>query len=125
MSDQPKISCPKCGSDQFHAGRKGFSGKKAVAGAVLTGGIGLLAGTIGSNKILLSCLNCGNKWRPGAALQAKPSAPQMGPKSKKAAFITLAILFGLVGILFLTSQLWAAGIVFLLIALLFGGTAKK
>ena len=39
-----EIRCPKCGSNQLHADKKGFSGKKAVAGAALTGGIGLLAG---------------------------------------------------------------------------------
>lgn len=61
----PEIKCPKCGSTQFVAGKKGFSGKKAVAGAVLTGGIGLLAGTIGSNKIKITCLNCGNVYMPG------------------------------------------------------------
>jgi rubredoxin len=67
MSDQhpPKVTCPKCGSDQIVAGKKGFSGTKAVAGAVLTGGIGLLAGTIGSNKIKITCLNCGHVFKPG------------------------------------------------------------
>lgn len=59
-----KIKCPKCGSDQITADKKGFSGKKAVAGALLTGGIGILAGTIGSNKIEVHCFNCGNSWLP-------------------------------------------------------------
>ena len=59
------IKCPKCGSTQITTDKKGFSGKKAVAGAVLTGGIGLLAGTIGSNKIVITCLSCGKQFRPG------------------------------------------------------------
>lgn len=59
------ITCPRCGSSQITANKKGFSGKKAVAGAVLTGGIGLLAGTLGSNKVVLTCLACGRKFRPG------------------------------------------------------------
>ena len=59
------IKCPKCGSAQISSQRKGFSGGKAVAGAVLTGGIGLLAGTIGSNKVTISCLKCGNQFKPG------------------------------------------------------------
>jgi predicted RNA-binding Zn-ribbon protein involved in translation (DUF1610 family) len=60
-----KIVCPKCGSDQITANKKGFSGKKAVIGGILTGGIGLLAGTIGSNKVKITCLNCGNEFNPG------------------------------------------------------------
>jgi hypothetical protein len=60
-----KVTCPKCGSDQITSSKKGFSGKKAVAGAVLTGGIGLLAGTIGSNKIMCTCLACGNTFQAG------------------------------------------------------------
>jgi|GEM_PF-883563 hypothetical protein len=60
-----EIKCPRCKSTQITAHKKGFSGLKAVGGAVLTGGIGILAGTIGSNKILLTCLSCGNKFKIG------------------------------------------------------------
>lgn len=60
-----EIKCPKCSSTQLTANKKGFSGKQAVGGAILTGGIGLLAGTIGSNKINITCLACGNQWKPG------------------------------------------------------------
>jgi DNA-directed RNA polymerase subunit RPC12/RpoP len=59
------IQCPKCGSHDLIAGKKGFSGKKAFAGAVLTGGIGILAGTIGSKNVELTCLKCGTKFKPG------------------------------------------------------------
>lgn len=59
------IFCPKCGSDSITAQKKGFSGRKAVAGALVTGGIGLLAGTLGSNKVKLTCLSCGNQFNPG------------------------------------------------------------
>lgn len=34
--NSPEIKCPKCESNQIFAGKKGFSGKKAVAGAVLS-----------------------------------------------------------------------------------------
>lgn len=61
----PEIRCPKCNSNQLYAGKKGFSGKKAAAGAIITGGVGLLAGTIGSNKIKITCLNCGYVFHPG------------------------------------------------------------
>ena len=58
------IHCPKCQSTQLHFAKKGFSGKKAVVGGILTGGLGLFAGTIGSNKILANCMSCGNKFSP-------------------------------------------------------------
>lgn len=63
-----QIHCPKCGSTQITAEKKGFSGGKAAAGAVLTGGIGLLAGTIGSNDIIITCLACGNQFKPGEGI---------------------------------------------------------
>ena len=59
------ICCPKCKSNELHAEQKGFSGGKAVAGAVLVGGIGLLAGTIGSKDVEITCLTCGNKFKAG------------------------------------------------------------
>ena len=58
------VKCPKCGSEDVTAMKKGFSGGKAVAGAVLTGGVGLLAGLHGSGKIKVACLACGNEWDP-------------------------------------------------------------
>lgn len=65
MSQSTEIVCPKCGSNQLTANKKGFSGTKAVGGAILTGGIGILAGTIGSNNILITCLACGKRFKPG------------------------------------------------------------
>lgn len=62
---EAKVKCPRCGSSQISANKKGFSGKQAVAGAALTGGIGLLAGTIGSNKVKITCLKCGHLFKPG------------------------------------------------------------
>lgn len=64
-SSKSEVHCPKCGSTSLYADKKGFSGRKAVAGALLTGGIGLVAGTIGSNKLEITCLNCGAKFKPG------------------------------------------------------------
>lgn len=60
-----KVLCPKCGSDQFHSNQKGYSAGKALGGAALTGGVGLLAGFIGSKKVLITCLACGNKFKAG------------------------------------------------------------
>jgi len=62
-SSQPE--CPKCGSKQTTFNRQGFSAGKAVAGVLLTGGIGLLAGGFGKNKILIACMKCGHKWKVG------------------------------------------------------------
>jgi len=99
MTEPSKIACPKCGSDQLYAGKKGFSGKKAVAGAVLTGGIGLLAGTIGSNKIVLICLNCSHQWRPGQSNQSikrKFVPTEKSRRLNKIIFITFAIIMALI-----------------------------
>lgn len=60
-----QVRCPKCGSTQLTANKKGFSAGKALGGAVLTGGIGLLAGGIGSDNIIITCLACGNQFKPG------------------------------------------------------------
>jgi predicted RNA-binding Zn-ribbon protein involved in translation (DUF1610 family) len=70
MSEE--IKCPKCGSTQITSNKQGFSGKKAVAGAILTGGVGLLAGTLGSNKVKITCLSCGHTWAPGEHIKATP-----------------------------------------------------
>lgn len=81
------------------AHKKGFSGKNAVAGAVVTGGIGLLAGTIGSNKIRITCLECGHEFKPGE--KAKPAlSPDILAKRRKINKIlipiVLVIILGLV-----------------------------
>lgn len=73
VEEEEKIKCPKCGSTQITANKKGFSAGKAVGGALLTGGIGLLAGLHGAGKIKLTCLKCGHKFEPGAL--AKPAKP--------------------------------------------------
>lgn len=45
-----KVKCPKCGSDQVHAAKRGWS---------------IWTGLIGSGKIVITCLKCGNKFSPG------------------------------------------------------------
>lgn len=65
--EEEYLCCPKCNSKELHSEQKGFSGGKALAGALLTGGIGLLAGTIGSKNIDITCLKCGNKFKAGEA----------------------------------------------------------
>lgn len=54
--------CPKCGMGYLKmiGERKGgFSGGKALAGAVLVGPLGLAAGALGKKKVTYSCDRCG------------------------------------------------------------------
>lgn len=66
-SDESSVKCPKCHSTNVTFNRQGFGVGKAAVGALLTGGIGLLAGGIGKNKILMTCLKCGKQWKAGKA----------------------------------------------------------
>jgi hypothetical protein len=59
------VCCSKCGSKDLSAQRKGFGAVKAVAGAVLLGGLGLLGGFVGSRDVIVTCLKCGNQWAAG------------------------------------------------------------
>ena len=54
--------CPKCATGYLEAvGERtgGFSGGKAVLGAVVAGPIGLAAGALGKKKITYRCSRCG------------------------------------------------------------------
>lgn len=54
--------CPKChmGLLKSIGERKGgFSGGKAVVGAVVAGPVGLLAGALGKKKVTYCCDKCG------------------------------------------------------------------
>jgi len=68
------VRCPRCRSTQISANKKGFSGINAVGGVLLVGGIGALAGTVGSNKIKITCMSCNYQFDPGD----KPLIP-VGP----------------------------------------------
>lgn len=61
---QEKLKCPKCNSTQLTADKRGFNTGKAVVGAVLTGGVGLLAGLHGKDNIVIYCMSCGENWKP-------------------------------------------------------------
>ena len=98
-----EIKCPKCSSTQLTADKKGFSGKKAVAGALLTGGIGLLAGTIGSNKVMLTCLSCGHQFQVGqdldAAARKKKIEREQQDKMMKSPIFWIVFIGGMILIL--------------------------
>lgn len=74
MNQDEYLVCPKCKSKELHAEQNGFSGGKALAGALTVGGIGLLAGTIGSKDVNITCLKCGNRFKAGEALIVKPKS---------------------------------------------------
>jgi len=68
-----EIKCPKCGSTNVHADKKGFSTGKAVVGTLVGNPVvGAIAGTLGSNKIIMTCLNCGYNFKPGEQLKTRP-----------------------------------------------------
>ena len=58
--------CPKCGSTSLTANKKGYGIGKGVVGAAVVGPLGLIAGNAGAKKVLVTCLNCGNQFKPGA-----------------------------------------------------------
>lgn len=60
--DDSPIQCPKCGCTQLHTDKKGFSVLKAAGGMLLIPG-GIFWGLHGRNKIVITCLKCGNKWK--------------------------------------------------------------
>lgn len=54
--------CPRCHMGRLHAvgeRRGGFSGGKAVLGAVIAGPVGLAAGALGRKKTTYQCDRCG------------------------------------------------------------------
>ncbi|WP_235777760.1 TM2 domain-containing protein [Clostridium culturomicium] len=57
--------CPYCGSTSITAHKKGYGVGKAVVGASVAGGLGLMAGNIGAKKVNITCLNCGKQFKPG------------------------------------------------------------
>lgn len=61
------MCCPKCKSTNIQVlgeRRKGFSVGKAVAGSLLTCGVGVLAGFAGKKgKFEVFCQDCGYRWK--------------------------------------------------------------
>lgn len=80
--EEDKLYCPNCGSSHLTADKKGFGLGKAVTGAVLTGGVGLLAGFIGSGNVKITCLKCGSQWSPGQ-LRTEPLTPKPEAEKKR------------------------------------------
>lgn len=63
--------CPRCGSTSLSGNKKGYGivkgGLGSLAGIMLdpvAGIIGLGLGNIGRNKVIVTCMNCGKKFKP-------------------------------------------------------------
>ena len=59
------MKCPSCSSTQLTTNKQGYGWKKGTGVAVCTIGIGALAGFVNSNKIWITCLKCGHRWKAG------------------------------------------------------------
>lgn len=60
-----EVYCPKCLSTKITAQKKGFGFIRGALGASVGIDVGMIAGGIGSNKILCTCMKCGYQWKPG------------------------------------------------------------
>ena len=96
---EDKLYCPNCGSSQLVANKKGFGAGRALGGAILTGGVGLLAGFIGSGKVKVTCLKCGSTWKPGE-LRTTPLPPKSSNANEDVDGISRLVSI-IIGILFL------------------------
>lgn len=67
------VYCPFCGGTNLVTNQKGFGAGKALTGAVLAGGIGLLAGFIGSKDIRITCLQCHETFGIGILRNTPPA----------------------------------------------------
>lgn len=65
LDKQGVVYCPKCLSTSVTGDKKGFGIGKAVVGASLVGGLGLMAGNINAKKVRLTCMKCGYQWIAG------------------------------------------------------------
>ena len=65
MDKDGTVYCPKCYSPNLSANKRGFKFGRALVGGVLTLGVGVLAGAAGKNKVEVTCLKCGHKWKAG------------------------------------------------------------
>jgi len=79
--EQKQILCPKCGSNQITAHKKGYSVAKGAAGLLIPGG--LLWGFAGSRKIKITCLGCGHKFKPGEGVTTSPHITRRRNRKKK------------------------------------------
>jgi hypothetical protein len=98
------VKCPRCGSEQITSNKQGINAGKAAAGFFLAGGVGLLAGQLGANKVRVSCLACGHDWEAG-----KPGMTQEQLQKPITPAGWAGIIFFIVGmaiVVYLFAQQW-------------------
>lgn len=62
LAEEAIPKCPKCNSPHIVANKKGYGFIKGAAGLFTVGPLGLMGGFVGSRKLQLACLSCGNRW---------------------------------------------------------------
>jgi len=67
--------CPYCKSEQIHAEKRGFN---------------MTTGFIGSSKIIVTCLDCGRKSKPGQ----KPVSEMSDKQKAVTAGVALVLIIG-------------------------------
>ena len=63
--EEDEVRCPRCGSARVTANKRGYGAAKAVGGLLLLGGVGLLGGFHGGQRVVVTCLKCAKQWRAG------------------------------------------------------------
>jgi hypothetical protein len=58
--------CARCGSSNLATSKVGFGLGKAILGTIALGPLGALGGVVGSNKLKITCLECGLEMSPGS-----------------------------------------------------------
>lgn len=65
LKESGQVYCPKCLSTSVSANQKGFGFARGAIGAAVGLDVGLIAGGIGSKKVICTCLKCGYQWKAG------------------------------------------------------------
>lgn len=65
LDESGQVYCPKCMSTSISANQKGFGFVRGAIGASAGLDVGMIAGGIGSKKVICTCLKCGYQWKAG------------------------------------------------------------
>jgi len=87
VEKEEKMLCPKCYSSELTSDKKGFSAGKALVGGLLVGPVGLIGGALGAKKLVIYCVACGHKFKPGQHVTHKPTKQEKREDAKN--FVSL------------------------------------